>query len=138
MFSEYQQFPGALPAGGTTLTLATELAYMISPANLELPEASQGVVIRGYLSITLGATGTGGTIKCRRGSGVAGAQVGNTQTFAVPAAAGNNPMIPFSFNDPIMNSPGLYTVTFTATGVAATAVDGALEICVPVPGGTDV
>ncbi len=139
----YQQFPGALPAGGTTLTVATELAYLTSYP-VEIPEANQGAVISGYLEVTLGATGTGFTIKCRRGTGVAGTQVGNTQTFSIAANASTQTvMIPYSFNDPtpqVVDSAaaqGVYTISVTATTLAATAVDGAISVRVPDIGGSE-
>jgi len=139
MFSYVQQFTGALPAGGTTLTSATELAYMTSPASLSVPPPDIGVVIRGYVNATAGATGTAFTIKCRRGSGTGGTQVGVSNTHTVANNA--NASIPFAFVDPTPVAPfapsSVYTVTVTAVGANGTAVDGQLEVCVPATGGTD-
>jgi hypothetical protein len=139
----YQQFPGALPAGGTTLTSATELAYFTSYP-VEIPEANQGAVISGYVEVTLAATGTGFTIKCRRGTGVAGTQIGNTQTFSIAAnASGQTVMIPYSFIDTSPQTPdsaasqGVYTISLTATTAGATAVDGSISVRVPDIGGAE-
>lgn len=136
MLSNYTQFPGALPAGGTTLTSGTETAYIETVAlDAAINVTPQGRVIRGYLMITGGGTAGGYTIKCRQGAGVAGTQVGNTQTYTVATSA--SVMIPFSFVDTSSPAPGnnIYTVTVTAAGSNGTAVDGAVELYVPSPGG---
>lgn len=139
MFSYVFQFPGALPAGGTTLTAATELAYMTSPASLSLPPPDVGITIRGFINATGGATGGVWTIKCRRGSGTGGTQVGSTQSFTMPATT--TTPITFGFTDSNPPAPfgpsSVYTVTVTAAGSNGTAVDGQMEVCVPATGGTD-
>lgn len=133
MFSNYQQLPVAI----ATLTAGTETAYQTaSPA--AVPPAPQGVVIRGYVNVTGGATGGGWTIRCRRGVGVAGAQVGLTQTYTMPAST--TVSIPYSFVDtaPPAGQNSVYTVTVTAAGSNGVGNDGALEVVVPEPAGSDV
>jgi hypothetical protein len=135
MFSNIQQFPGALPAGGTTLTAGTETAYMESQPQASVPPAPQGRIIRGYINATGGATGGGWSVKCRQGIGTTGTQVGNTQTITYPATTTIS--FPFSFTDSSATQPanGVYTITVTATGSNGTAVDGTLEIFVSDPYG---
>ena len=136
MFSSYAQFTGALLGGGTTLTSATEVGYMATPATpVAINVTAQGRVIRGYIAATGGATGGTWTIKCRQGTGVAGTQVGNTQSVSLVASEVK--MIPFSFLDTSSPAPGgnVYTVTVTAAGSNGTASDGAIELYVPDPGG---
>jgi hypothetical protein len=135
MYSNYQQFPGALPAGGTTLTAASELAYQESQPDQSIPPAPQGRVIRGYINATGGATGGAWSIKCRQGAGTGGTQVGNTQSYTFPATT--TVSIPYSFNDTSATAPqnGLYTITVTAAGSNGTANDGAMEVFVSDPFG---
>lgn len=137
MYSNNQQFPGALPAGGTTLTSGSELAYMQSQPSSP-PPAPQGRTIRGYINATGGATGGGWSIKCRQGTGVAGTQVGNTQTVTFPATTTIS--IPYSFTDTSATQPanGIYTITVTAAGSNGTANDGNMEITVSDPGGSEI
>lgn len=143
MLSHVQQFPGALPAGGTALTLATELAYFQTPASLQVSDDAEGIVLRGMIVATGAAGTTSLAIKCRRGTGTGGTQVGNTYTVTTAASA--TVAIPFAFFDPATapyTSPAqaspLYTITVTAAGAAATAVDGQLEMLVPEPYGAAV
>jgi|SRR5215469_8442589 len=132
MFSNYAQ----LPAGGATLTAGSEAAYQSSSA-AAVPPAPQGVVVRGYINVTGGATGGAWTIKCRRGVGIAGTQVGATQTYTMPATTSVS--IPYSFVDtaPPAGQNGVYTVTVTAAGSNGTTNDGAMEVYVPEPAGGD-
>lgn len=142
MFNYVFQFPGALPGGGTTLTAATEVPYFQTSANIQVAEDTIGVVIRGQITITAAAGTTSVAIKCRRGTGIAGAQVGVTNT--ITTVASSTPAIPFAFLDPAVApylSPAqvspLYTITVTAAGANGTAVDGQLELMVPDPYGSD-
>lgn len=143
MLSFIQQFPGALPGGGTTLTAATEVPYFQTPASIQVTDDPTGIVLRGMLVITAAAGTTSVAIKCRRGTGIAGAQVGNT--FTITTAASATVAVPFAFLDPAtapytapaLPSP-LYTITVTAAGANATAVDGQLEFMEPEPLGVGV
>jgi hypothetical protein len=141
MFSAVQQFPGALPAGGNTLTAATEIPFFNTAVDYELPPSAMGVVIRGYITVTAAAGTTSYAIKVRRGtSTITGTQVGNTQTVTAVASATQN--IPFGVTDIAPLNPqspsDAYTVTVTAAGANATSVDGQFELMVPVPGGADI
>lgn len=141
-FSYIFQFPGALPGGGTTLTAATEIPYFQTPASMPVPDDPIGIVIRGVLLATGAAGTTSLAIRCRRGTGIAGTQVGNTWTVTTAASA--TVAIPFAFLDPAtapylspaLPSP-LYTITVNAAGANATAVDGQLEVFVPDLYGSD-
>lgn len=136
MYSNYAQAPtgGGLALAGV-LTSATEIAAMVSQLTEgPLPPAPQGVVIRGRLNVTGGATGGGHTIKCRRGSGTGGAQVGLTETITFPATTTIE--MPYSFVDTAPTT-GQYTVTYTAAGSNGTFNDGCIEVTVPDPGGSD-
>lgn len=135
MFSNYQQFPGALPAGGTTLTSGTETAYLESQPQQAIPPAPQGRIIRGYINATGGATGGGWTVKCRQGAGTAGTQVGSTITMTFAASATLS--FPYAFTDASATAPvnGVYTITVTSAGSNGTAVDGTIEIFVSDPFG---
>lgn len=138
MFSTYAQAqtPGGLAIAGT-LTAATEIAVLVSVAGEgPLPPASQGVVIRGRINATGGATGGGWSIRCRRGSGTGGAQVGPTITFTYPATTTSE--IPFSFVDTAPVGSAVYTITVSAAGSNGTFNDGAIEVMVPTPGGADI
>ena len=137
MYSNYLQFPGALPAGGTTLTSGTETAYLETQPSQSIPPAPQGRIIRGYINATGGATGGGWTIKCRQGAGTGGTQVGNTITMTYPATTTTS--FPFFFNDTTATQPvnGVYTITVTAAGSNGTAVDGAIEVFVSDPYGSE-
>jgi hypothetical protein len=66
---------------------------------------------------------------------VSGTQVGNSQPVNV--AVSSSVMIAFSFLDISAVAPGnnVYTITVTAAGSNGTAVDGAVELYVPDPGG---
>jgi hypothetical protein len=136
MFSNYEQFTGALVGGGTLLTAATETGYMVlQPTDVAVNVTPQGRVIRGFINATGGATAGAWTIKCRQGTGVAGTQVGLTQTENFAASATLS--VPFSFVDNSSPAPGgnVYTITVTAAGSNGTANDGAVELYVPSPGG---
>lgn len=136
MYSNYQQAPtgGGLAIAGV-LTAAVETAVMVSPLGAPLPPSPQGVVIRGRINATGGATGGGWSIRCRRGSGTGGAQVGPTITFTYPATTTSE--IPFSFNDLTPPASGQYTITVAAAGSNGTFNDGAIEVYVPEPAGSD-
>lgn len=136
MFSAIQEAPtGAGLALAGTLTSASETALMVSLAGLPLPPAPQGVVIRGRINVTGGATGGGHTVKCRRGSGTGGTQVGATQTITF--AATTTVDLPYSFVDTAPTGSSQYTVTYTAAGSNGTFNDGQIEVMVPEPAGSD-
>lgn len=143
MLSFIFQFPGALPGGGTTLTAATEIPYFQTPASIQLSDDPVGVVLRGYIVATGAAGTTSLAIKCRRGTGITGTQVGNTLTITTAASA--TVSVPFAFLDPAsapyttpaLPSP-LYTISVTAAGANATAVDGQVELMEPEPFGIGV
>lgn len=133
MYSAIAEAPtgGGLALAGT-LTSATEIVAMVSLEGA-LPPAGMGVVIRGRINVTGGATGGAHTIKCRRGALVSGTQVGATQTITFPATTTID--APFSFVDttgPAAN--GQYNITWTAAGSNGVFNDGQIEVCVPVQG----
>jgi len=136
MFSNIMQFPGALPAGGTTLTSGTQAAYMESEPAAP-PPAPQGRIIRGFIVATGGSTGGTWVIKCYQGAGLSGTQVGGSQSFTM--AASSTYTIPFGFTDATSTAPstGVYTIGVTAAGSNGTAVDGQLEIFVSDPTGAE-
>jgi len=134
MFSNYQQFPGAIPTGGTAVTVAESVLMAAAPS--EVPEAPQGVIIRGFLNLTAGATGTGFALRCRQNT-LTGTQVGNTQTVTFANSASGS--VYYSFSDNTLTKPtqGTYVITATATTAAGTINDGALEVFVSDPYGTE-
>lgn len=88
-----------------------------------------GVVIWGWISVTLGAGATGVQIRCRENTTGLGNQI--DQTINVPnLTAGNTYIIPFAFNDrsPSFDNSGnaQYNLTVQQTGAptAAGAVNG--------------
>jgi hypothetical protein len=133
MISDYQQLAapvGPATAGTETVAIANVLD---SGSGGNFP---QGRVIRGYLNVVLGASGTSFTIKCRQGVTAAGTQVGLTQTITLAAATTDS--VPFSFQDNTAAGAGSYCVTVTSTGGTITVNDGALEITMPDPYGSEV
>jgi hypothetical protein len=72
--------------------------------------------IEGVLNITTGATTTAVVVRCRRG-GVAGTQVGTSQSHTLAAAASGN--IAFKFTDPGAPVETQYVITVQQTGGSA-------------------
>ena len=141
MYSQYSQAPtgGGLAIGGT-LTSGTDIKTLVSQSDTSVPPAPQGVVIRGFICVTSGATAGAYSIKCFQGSGLTGTQIGvsSGQLFTTIASGDSN--VPFSFVDtnPSSNpTPGVYTIGVTAAGSSGTLVDGAIEVMVPDPGGSN-
>jgi hypothetical protein len=71
------------------------------------------------LNITAGTGTTGISVKCRRGNGVAGTQVGTTRNF--PLAAGATDDRTFKFQDPNAPTQCGYSITVTQTGAPSAA-----------------
>jgi hypothetical protein len=79
----------------------------------------QGIRVRGVLNFTTAATGTGVVVKLRQGSGIAGTQVGVSQTHTMANSASAN--IAFDFLDAAPASGNnIYTVTLSALTIAGT------------------
>lgn len=139
MYSSYSQAPtGPGLAIGGVLTAASEIAVMTSEQGAaQIPPGPQGVVIRGVIWISGGVTGGTWTIKCRRGAGIGGAQVGVSNSIAIGANGVTE--ITYTYNDPAPPASvnGIYTITVTAAGSNGTFNDGGIEVMVPAPG-TDV
>lgn len=138
-YSQYQQ----LPASVATPASAAETAIVsCSPALVASADVDQnGLVIRGYLNVTTGATATAAVIRCRRGVGTGGALIGVANTHTIGAAVSGS--IPFSFNDlapATVDTPPQYTITLSVTGQsgAGTVNDGCIEIWAPVEGVADL
>jgi hypothetical protein len=139
MYSNYAQAP--TPGGaalGATLTSGTQLATLESQPGA-LPPAPQGVVIRGYLCITAGATAGAYAIKCYQGAGLSGTQIGLAGGDLFTTIASGDSQVPFSFVDTNATKAanGVYTIGVTAAGSNGTLVDGAIEVVVPEPSGSD-
>lgn len=133
MFSNYAQLPAAVTL--VTTTEAAAITLPVSQVAIEL--TAQGRVIRGLLNVTPGTGTTALVLRCRQGTGIAGALVGTADTVGVTAAV--NAQVPFSFLDTAIAPPAnnVYTVTVQQTGATAngTINDGAAELYVPDPGG---
>lgn len=134
MFSNYQQFPGAIPSGGTSVTVAESVLMAAAPS--EVVEAPQGIIVRGYVNVTTAASGTGFSLRCRQNT-LTGTQVGVTNTVTLANSASAS--IPFSFSDNSLTRPqqGTYVITATAAVAAGTIQDGALEVFVSDPYGAE-
>jgi hypothetical protein len=133
LFSVYtESAPATSLVSGTETTAATSPSFTAPPAPL-------GIVIRGRCNVTGGATAGGYTVKCRRGTGTGGTQIGSTQTVQ-SSVASTVFEIPFSFVDtaPPAGQSSVYTVTLTAAGSNGTLNDVGLEVYVPEPYGEDV
>jgi hypothetical protein len=130
VYSNYWQ----LPVAGTVLTAATEIAALSTPPTN--PPQGQ-LVIRGYINATGGATGGGWVIKCRRGVGTGGTQVGPSITVTYPATTTSS--FPFSFSDAVspLGGNGVYTITITAAGSNGTLNDAGMDVYSPEPFGME-
>jgi hypothetical protein len=139
MYSNYAQAP--TPGGlalAATLTSGTQAAALESQPGV-LPPAPQGVVIRGYINITAGATAGAYAIKCFQGSGLTGTQIGLSGGDTAQTIASSPSQIAFSFCDTnnVKAPNGVYTIGVTAAGSSGTFNDGAIEVVVPEPYGSD-
>jgi hypothetical protein len=130
-------------ASTQVLTAGTEALVSpggLSPVNMAIPPAPVGVVIRGRVNATGGATGGGWSVKCRKAVAatptVSSTQVGATQTVTFPATTTID--FPFAFVDTAYVAQTVYTITLTAAGSNGTVNDVGLEIMVPEPYGEDV
>lgn len=98
---------------------AAETACLSGPPSFDVTGVPSGdnTRIHGVINITPGASTTAVVVKVRRGTGVAGAQVGNTATHTL--AAGASGSIPFDVTDfgaQFMSQ--VYSVTLTQTAGA--------------------
>lgn len=108
---------------GVALYIAAAPDDMATPSLASLPGSGTIISNRidGTMNITAGAGTTAVVIKCRRGNGITGTQIGTSQTVTLAAGASDN--IPFRFQDgaspvpPGGNSSGNgYSITVTQTG----------------------
>lgn len=133
MISDMQQLP-APTAAFAAGTESAAIVNVIDPGIGGGQNYPQGRVLRGYVNVTVGAAGTAFTLKVRQGNGVAGTQVGTTDTLTI-AAAGSPMSVPFQKTDFSATTVTAYTLTITGVGGTATVNDGCLEFMVPAPYG---
>lgn len=107
--------------------VSTEGAVGVSDIVHYLQPTGQGMKISGVLNVTAGTGTTAVALRCRKGSGTSGAQVGNTVSHTL--AAGASASIAYEFVDvapivdPVSTPTGSppqpanqYTVTIQQTG----------------------
>jgi hypothetical protein len=138
-FASFAQAPtGGGVALGATLTSGTQAAVMQSEPVEDgaLPPAPMGVVIRGFINVTSGATAGAYAIKCFQGSGLAGTQVGLAAGDTFQTIASSPSQVHFSFTDTNVQKAanGVYTIGVTAAGSNGVFNDGAIEVYVPMQG----
>lgn len=101
----------------TPVVTTAETAAVVSDP-VSTGSGAEEITINGAVSITTGTGTTAVTLRCRRGSGVAGAVVGETEPVTIGAAASAN--IPYSFSDTPGEVAGqLYTLTVQQTAASA-------------------
>ena len=111
---------------GTAETLALFIPgpTPVGPVNIDNPNVAgpQGsYLIRGSVAIT-STTGTNPVIRCRRGNGTGGTQVGTSQAETSAAAA--SVIVPFVFSDPGNPNPQQgWSITISTTTAADTAAE---------------
>lgn len=102
----------------TALPSNTEAAIQISPA-MSVTQDGDPIAVTGTANITTGTGTTAVTVRCRRGTGVAGALVG--VSIVHPQAASTQDEISFDFTD----SPGAVAGQTYSITVQQTAGTGA-------------
>lgn len=129
---------GNSATGVATGTNTETAALTISPAVIISAPSGEGVMISGSLNITAGTGTTAVAVRCRRGVGVGGTQVG--PTVNVTLAAGNSATIPFDHfdtaasatqSDPVLGDQWTITVQQTGGTAAGTVnyISAAAESC---------
>lgn len=123
-------------APATTITTTTEtLAANIAPMTIVPPGNAQGLVIRGTVVVTTGATTTAVSVKLRLGnSNTTTAQIDATETGAAGASAAF--AVPFEFSDAtVADLASGYSITVTQVGATGngtvTAIDYDLDLAAP-------
>jgi hypothetical protein len=113
--------------GSVTLVTTAETAAVTTPVlPVTPPGGGQGLVIRGNLNVTTGASTTAIVIKVRQGSGTGGTQIGNTQTVTAAAAASYDLAFEVIDSSPVPSSQ--YTVTVTQTAATGNGAVNQSEI----------
>lgn len=112
----------AVPSAAEVAVLFIPGGSAMGPVNLDNPNApvaSPGLLIRGTANITTGAAGTNPTIRCRRGNGIGGAQVGTSQTQTQAVATSGTQG--FTFQDNANPNPqNGYTISVSLGAGTAT------------------
>lgn len=94
--------------------VTTNETAAITTAPVSVTLDGDPIYISGSLNFTTGASTTSVTVRCRRGVGVAGALVQETEPYTIGAAA--NATIPFGFQDiPGAVAGQQYTITIQQT-----------------------
>jgi hypothetical protein len=138
-FAIFAQAPtGGGIALGATLTSGTPASAMVSEPveGGALPPAPMGVVIRGFINVTSGATAGAYSIKCYQGVGTGGTQIGLAAGDTFQTIASSPSQVQYSFTDTnVQKAPnGVYTIVITAAGSNGVFNDGAIEVYVPMQG----
>lgn len=133
---------GGARATAVTMTVA-EVALLFIPGSgnsgpAVIGQAPPGQVavnnlIRGAANITYAGTSTGFSLRCRRGNGTGGTQVGTTQVDARTAASVTSQNVPFEFQDLANPTPA---AGYTITGAAAVANNTVNEIVASIDDGS--
>lgn len=113
------------------ITLAAETA-ILTTGPISTPGAGAVVNIQGVVAVTAGAGTTAVVIRVRRGTGVAGAIVGELETDTLAAASLE--AIPFAMQDPLGDAAGqVYTLTAQQTGGTGngTATQAMVALTIP-------
>lgn len=112
--TEATAVPTNVSTEGVALTMANVGGVVQSaPIGVAMPTGVAKNTITGDMNITAGAGTTAVVIRCRQ-NGVAGAQVGQTKTVTLAAAATGD--IPFNFIDPAPAVSQTYVITVQQTG----------------------
>ena len=117
--------------GPTTAPVsATETAVLSGPPSFDVTGVPSGdfTRIHGVINITAGTSTTAVVVKVRRGTGIAGTQVGNSATHTL--AAGASASIPFDYTDTAQFMANTYSVTMTQTAGAANGTINAASMTV--------
>jgi hypothetical protein len=121
----------------TVYTAATEVVAITSTDQINTLDASQGMVVKGQVNFTAGATPGTVTARVRQGSGLAGAVVGAPIVLGTTVAA-----VVFSANlivvdpAPLLVGAGnaalpVYTITLTVAGSNGTGTYAVIEVDQP-------
>lgn len=103
-----------------TIVTTTETVAAVIPALAEVPGGGGGMLLQGFVNVTIGTTAVSAQIKVRQGSTNAGTQVGLTDTVN-GLVAGNTYSIPFAqVFAGLVPSPGnQFCVTVTQPAASA-------------------
>lgn len=113
-----QQSSKMVTANVTATTTAETAALTSDP--ISTPREGTAISISGEVNLTTGAAATDVTIRCRRGTGVAGAQVGESKVHRVGASLSAE--LAFGFVDfPGDVAQQVYTITIQQTAATGDA-----------------